>query len=605
MPTAPSPRVPTRSSCRTPCSSPTSRRRAARRRWASGGATLLLHADEQTAVLRSSYSNLSGPLTAAHIHAPDGQILFDLDDAPLAADGSRVWTIEPAGTWTRPQILAALRAGQCYLNLHTANYPNGEIKGFFRAGRAAARPSRRRRRRRRCRAACRARPTPPASSSRRPTGRRTATIAAAPGAGLRGAGSTSSSRCRSSRTWPTSTRCRRRGRAEARARAGVVLEAGGPGAGPAPPARRLRALARSSSSPPRRRRAPAPSGIAAYIDLLARNAFGNFRELLEEVTLRPAMGVYLDMRSNDKEDPETGPQPQRELSRARSCSSSRSASTSSTPTARCSSTPGPADPDLRPGRGQGLRARLHRLDASPARTAPRSGASTGRERELAASRWRPGPSTTRRAPSSCSTASMLPAGQSAQADLDAGARQHLPPPQRRAVRLPPADPAAGDEQPEPGLRLPLRAGVRQQRRGCRAATCRRSCAPILLDYEARSTELSTQPGLRPAARAGGAHGGAAARARARSRRADGRFRYYWQASAEWGLSQSPLQAPTVFNFFEPDLRAARADRRRPGSSRRSSRSPPRRRSSAPRTSCTRCSTGYADDDSTSRSTTRT
>src|SRR6185436_4920563 len=32
----------------------------------------------------------------------------------------------------RPQILAALRAGQCYLNLHTANYPSGELKGFFR-----------------------------------------------------------------------------------------------------------------------------------------------------------------------------------------------------------------------------------------------------------------------------------------------------------------------------------------------------------------------------------------------------------------------------------------------------------------------------------------
>ena len=32
---------------------------------------------------------------------------------------------------------------------------------------------------------------------------------------------------------------------------------------------------------------------------------------------------------------------------------------------------------------------------------------------------------------------------------------------------------------------------------------------------------------------------------------DGRFRYYWLSSAEWGLNQSPLQAPTVFNFFDP------------------------------------------------------
>jgi len=33
--------------------------------------------------------------------------------------------------------------------------------------------------------------------------------------------------------------------------------------------------------------------------------------------------------------------------------------------------------------------------------------------------------------------------------------------------------------------------------------------------------------------------------------ADGRIRYYWQASAEWGLNQGPFEAPTVFNFFDP------------------------------------------------------
>jgi hypothetical protein len=34
--------------------------------------------------------------------------------------------------------------------------------------------------------------------------------------------------------------------------------------------------------------------------------------------------------------------------------------------------------------------------------------------------------------------------------------------------------------------------------------------------------------------------------------ADGRCRYYWIDSFEWGLGQSPLRAPSVFNFFEPD-----------------------------------------------------
>jgi uncharacterized protein (DUF1800 family) len=45
---------------------------------------------------------------------------------------------------------------------------------------------------------------------------------------------------------------------------------------------------------------------AAYMDLLAANAFGNFRSLLQAVTLNPAMGVYLGTRGNEKEDPATG-----------------------------------------------------------------------------------------------------------------------------------------------------------------------------------------------------------------------------------------------------------------------------------------------------------
>jgi uncharacterized protein (DUF1800 family) len=45
---------------------------------------------------------------------------------------------------------------------------------------------------------------------------------------------------------------------------------------------------------------------AAYMDLLSANAFGNFRTLLQAVTLSPAMGCYLGTRGNQKEDPATG-----------------------------------------------------------------------------------------------------------------------------------------------------------------------------------------------------------------------------------------------------------------------------------------------------------
>lgn len=49
--------------------------------------------------------------------------------------------------------------------------------------------------------------------------------------------------------------------------------------------------------------------MAAWWDLLAANAFGSFRALLEAVTLSPAMGVYLNTRGNRKEDAASGRQP--------------------------------------------------------------------------------------------------------------------------------------------------------------------------------------------------------------------------------------------------------------------------------------------------------
>jgi endo-chitodextinase len=49
--------------------------------------------------------------------------------------------------------------------------------------------------------------------------------------------------------------------------------------------------------------------FASYMDMLGRNAFGNFRTLLEDVTLHHAMGFYLDLMRSEKEDPATGRQP--------------------------------------------------------------------------------------------------------------------------------------------------------------------------------------------------------------------------------------------------------------------------------------------------------
>lgn len=45
-----------------------------------------------------------------------------------------------------------------------------------------------------------------------------------------------------------------------------------------------------------------PWALASWYDMLARNALGNYRTLLEDVTLHPAMGVYLSHIQNQKAD---------------------------------------------------------------------------------------------------------------------------------------------------------------------------------------------------------------------------------------------------------------------------------------------------------------
>jgi uncharacterized protein (DUF1800 family) len=54
---------------------------------------------------------------------------------------------------------------------------------------------------------------------------------------------------------------------------------------------------------------------ASYLDMLSRNAFGNFRTLLEQVATHPAMGTYLSHRGNMKEDPTTGRLPDENFAR--------------------------------------------------------------------------------------------------------------------------------------------------------------------------------------------------------------------------------------------------------------------------------------------------
>lgn len=59
----------------------------------------------------------------------------------------------------------------------------------------------------------------------------------------------------------------------------------------------------------------APQSMCGYIDVLNKNAFGNYKNLLKDITYSPAMAVYLTYLNNKKADPNTGVQPDQNYAR--------------------------------------------------------------------------------------------------------------------------------------------------------------------------------------------------------------------------------------------------------------------------------------------------
>lgn len=56
-------------------------------------------------------------------------------------------------------------------------------------------------------------------------------------------------------------------------------------------------------------------GVASFYDIMSRNAFGNYRDLLREVSLHPCMGFYLSHLNNPKTDPENNTRPDENYAR--------------------------------------------------------------------------------------------------------------------------------------------------------------------------------------------------------------------------------------------------------------------------------------------------
>ncbi len=281
-----------------------------------GTAVLKLAADELSATVAFNFSNLSTPVTAKHVHGPAdaGQsagILFDLDTTPVRPDGTYLWVFAPVGTNSVADIVAAIKSGRTYFNIHTTNNPKGEILGFLNlAGGNESVPV----------------PTPPPPL---PNGTPTAQDAAR-----------FLNQCTCGATESTVQHVQQVGFSNFLDEQFAIpassnlqwVDSHSSDPGWSDTMQGWWTLAISAPDQVRQRVAFALSEIlvtsfndgdlsdngvamSAYIDILSNGAFGNYRQLLQNVTLSPTMGVYLDMLGNDKADPDSGSHPNENYAR--------------------------------------------------------------------------------------------------------------------------------------------------------------------------------------------------------------------------------------------------------------------------------------------------
>ena len=97
---------------------------------ATGSGSVLLHGTEEQITASATFSNLGSNASAAHIHGPapagsEAGVLFPLDGVAAALSG-----LIPDQTFAISSTqVSNLKAGQHYFNIHSATFPDGEIRG--------------------------------------------------------------------------------------------------------------------------------------------------------------------------------------------------------------------------------------------------------------------------------------------------------------------------------------------------------------------------------------------------------------------------------------------------------------------------------------------
>ena len=277
----------------------------------SGTATILLSADGSVASVSVTFSDLSSDEVVAHLEiggdSNNGTYVFNLPNGQVAG---APWTPSPAGTYSSLQVLSALLTGNLYVEIDSASYPGGELGGQFVSATGsqtfsapAAPPS--------INLSTVSDADAPRFLTQATFGPTTADIATLQSQGYSG--------------WiaaqmalpETSHRAATDADAAAFPNTGqyAVTQNNRQAAWwkislTAPDQLRQRvAFALSEifvTSDVASQLANEPDGLANYYDLLANDAFGNFRQLLQDVTLSPAMGNYLNMLRNAAANPAKG-----------------------------------------------------------------------------------------------------------------------------------------------------------------------------------------------------------------------------------------------------------------------------------------------------------
>jgi uncharacterized protein (DUF1800 family) len=94
---------------------------------AYGTATVQLSDDEKFAFVNVSFSNLSSPEVVGHL-VIDGNYVFNLPPGQVA---NAYWDFAPVGTYSSADLRAALKAGRVSVSIDTAMFPGGELGGGF------------------------------------------------------------------------------------------------------------------------------------------------------------------------------------------------------------------------------------------------------------------------------------------------------------------------------------------------------------------------------------------------------------------------------------------------------------------------------------------